>query len=181
MTLVVSPDDWDEPIGQVMKMYPSGTFFDFDRPNATMIHLDDIAHHLSLTMRHNGGTASGYSVAEHAINVAAQLFRLTGDPHLALAGLHHDDPEAFTGDLIRPMKRVVPGIKILERAIEPLIVLAFELEIHPSDPRVKQIDDAILPWEMAMIRDSDVRVAPDPERVAHYFTYKHRHLKGMTT
>ena len=65
--------------------------------------LEDIAHHLANTCRFNGATPVFYSVAEHASRVAALVEYLHG-PEVGILALHHDDAEAYLGDLIRPLK-----------------------------------------------------------------------------
>lgn len=56
-----------------------------------------------------------------------------------------------------------------EHTLEALIHAKFGTTEAAADPRVKQIDDEILPWEMAMVRDSAVRVAPTTTAVRDAF------------
>lgn len=77
-------------------------------PRAEDVSLVDIAHSLSNQARYNGHTHRFYSVAQHAVLVAQEVLRLHG-PEAAFAGLHHDSEEAYTGDLVGPLKRL-PGM-----------------------------------------------------------------------
>jgi hypothetical protein len=71
--------------------------------------LEDIAHHLSLTNRYNGGTERPWSVAQHS------LFMSKAVPfQYALEALLHDAHEMVVGDNITPMKRACPELKKLD-------------------------------------------------------------------
>ncbi|MBA4032914.1 MAG: phosphohydrolase, partial [Planctomyces sp.] len=74
----------------------SGRRVDLNPPKAEQIDLYDIAHALSQICRFNGHTMRHYSVAEHQVLVARLL-----PPPLQLAGLFHDSPEAYLGDVVR--------------------------------------------------------------------------------
>jgi hypothetical protein len=82
----------------------TGQGFDPFDPRPEDVRLEDIAHHLALTNRYGGATPVYYSVAEHAVRVADCLLKVFGDPRVALAGLHHDDSEAYFHDIRRPIK-----------------------------------------------------------------------------
>lgn len=82
----------------------TGQFVDTSDPRPSSIFLDDIAHALSNICRYGGHCRTFYSVAEHAIFVSKRLERRGANRHLQLAGLHHDDHEAYLGDIPRPMK-----------------------------------------------------------------------------
>lgn len=81
----------------------SGAFVDIANPQPD-IRLQDIAHALSLTCRFGGHCRVHYSVAEHAVLVSRWLEAGGYPRHTCLAGLHHDDSEAFLGDVTRPLK-----------------------------------------------------------------------------
>lgn len=77
----------------------SGQQFDLLRPTASMIKPVDIAHALSRLCRFNGHTRAHYSVAQHSLIVAS----LVPVEH-QLVALLHDAPEAYIGDMTRPLK-----------------------------------------------------------------------------
>lgn len=70
------------------------------------IDICDIAHALSNLCRFNGHTARFYSVAEHCLHVADLLEHMDCDRETVLAGLLHDAAEAYTGDIISPIKHL---------------------------------------------------------------------------
>lgn len=148
----------------------SGRYVNLIVPDPADIDINDIAHGLAMFCRYGGHVAAHYSVAEHSLNVAAQLHRMFGDDALTLAGLLHDASEAYLGDVVRPLKHSdgMVGYREAEARMEAVIAVRFNLTMT-EDPRLKTIDNEILPWEMAMIRDSRVRVAPDPIAVRRAF------------
>jgi uncharacterized protein len=92
------------PPSQYMVETYSGRFVDTKNPQPEQITLEDIAHALANTCRFGGHCRRFYSVAEHAVFVSRRMERRgIGDQGL-LAGLHHDDAEAYLGDIPRPMK-----------------------------------------------------------------------------
>jgi len=73
------------------------------------ISILDIAASLAKLNRWNGHTVRPISVAEHSLLVLEILQREMAQhaPHVLLAALLHDAHEAYTGDVITPIKRVL--------------------------------------------------------------------------
>lgn len=148
----------------------SGRYVDLLEPQPETIELFDIAHGLSFVCRFGGHVPAFYSVAEHSMHVAAQVRRTFGDDHLALYGLLHDATEAFLGDVVRPLKLSMDAYRAVEELFARAIESRFSLPAGSlDDERVKATDKAILPWEMAMVRDCPFRTANDPTRVRDAF------------
>lgn len=162
----IDDNDNDRPsIASCIRTH-SGAYVDVLDPQERDIFTVDIAHGLAHTNRFNGHTQAAYSVAEHSLNVGAQLWRTYRDRKLTLCGLLHDASEAYIGDVVRPLKRLMPDYKDIETRLMEVIGRCYGLTLAElEDPRVKQVDNEILAWEMAMIRDNRVRVAPDPMTV----------------
>jgi hypothetical protein len=80
----------------------SGKAFYVTDPKPEDIDILDIAHSLSMQCRYNGHTKGFYSVAEHSVLVANLV-----PPRLRLQALLHDASEAYVGDVIRPIKRLL--------------------------------------------------------------------------
>jgi len=94
----------------------TGRKFHQTHPDVAQVDLDDIAHSLSMICRYNGHVSKHYSVGHHVIFVYEMLRRLkASEPRLALLGLMHDFEEAYTGDIIGPMKTTmkaqIPGFR----------------------------------------------------------------------
>lgn len=68
----------------------------------TDVCVEDIAHHLAAINRFNGATQKPISVAQHAVYVS-RLLRRYGRLG-AYLGLHHDDGEAYCGDMTKWLK-----------------------------------------------------------------------------
>jgi 5'-deoxynucleotidase YfbR-like HD superfamily hydrolase len=94
-------------------------------PQPEQIELVDIAHALAHLARFNGHTRTFYSVADHSIRVAEQM-----PAPLRLVGLMHDATEAYLGDVVRPLKRILPGYIALEKSMWTAIALRFGLPLE---------------------------------------------------
>lgn len=80
----------------------SGTMVNLFDPDPQSIHIEDIASALSKLCRWGGNIPYFYSVAQHSCHVV-HLAPL----HLKFAALMHDAPEAYAGDVIRPIKHLL--------------------------------------------------------------------------
>lgn len=175
----ISEIDVDHPHGRGYIKTNSGLYVNFLEPDPATITLDDIAHGLSNIGRYGGHTWSFYSVLEHSVHVAAQLYRTYGDHLLALLGLLHDAPEAYFGDVVGPLKVLLPEYQTLEGNFARVVEQRFGLPFFSlDDPRVKDIDKAIVPWEMAMIRDCRFRQPSDPLVVKKEFIRAFHQYRG---
>jgi uncharacterized protein len=123
----------------------SGKYFDLSDPYNSPIDIDDIAASLAKTCRFNGHCKDLYSVAQHSVHVSKLVEERTDDPHLALVALLHDAHEAYTGDITRPMK------KLLEAAA-PGVLASIENDI--ADAIFKEF--GIFDWNKAMWDEADV-------------------------
>ena len=82
----------------------TGKAFDLSNPSPDKICLDDIAHSLSQLCRFVGSTHRFYSVAEHSLMVSHLV-----KPENKHWALMHDAAEAYTGDVISPLKKIIGG------------------------------------------------------------------------
>lgn len=110
-------------------------------PEPDMFRIADIAHHLSLINRFNGGTRAPYSVAQHSVLVSRVV---PGED--ALAGLMHDAAEAYLSDVARPMKQLLPEYRAIEDRIMEVCAEAFGFS-WPKPSRVEQADRDLLATE----------------------------------
>jgi 5'-deoxynucleotidase YfbR-like HD superfamily hydrolase len=117
-----------------------------------MIHILDIAHALSRINRYNGHLAGTMSVAEHSVNVSRLMPE--GDLLLRMTALFHDAPEAYLGDIIRPLKMLpqMAFYKEAEQRIYSVMARKFGL-IDPIPREIKEADNAILEHELSVRRD----------------------------
>ena len=122
----------------------SGNYFNFEYPGTSEIHIEDIAHALSHICRFNGHTHTFYSVAQHSVLVSKVVAWI--DPSRQMEGLLHDAPEAFIGDVARPLKQLLPDYKVIEERVERAIFPIFGIQ-YPLSKAVKTADLILLATE----------------------------------
>jgi hypothetical protein len=114
---------------------------DLRQPDPGAITLDDVAHGLAMCRRFAG---KGISVAEHSVLVCKRLREQGASADVVLAGLLHDSAEAFTGDLIKPVKQLIRGWPKVEERIDAAVldalILPRELRGLMHGPVVKSAD-----------------------------------------
>lgn len=123
--------------GYNMQLVSGKPFFPMD-PRADEIEIEDIAHSLAMQCRFNGHSLDFFSVAQHSVIVSRHVPR-----EYALDGLLHDATEAYCGDVIRPIKCVLPGFEPIEALIFDAIAERFGLR-NPIPDCVKAADFAVL-------------------------------------
>ena len=80
----------------------SGILVNILHPTPQMIEIEDIAHALSNICRYGGHSKKFYSVAQHSLFVC-----LLAPKHLKKEALLHDAAEAYTGDVVKPLKVIL--------------------------------------------------------------------------
>lgn len=128
----------------------SGKRVSVEDPRPEDICLRDIAHALSHICRFGGHVKRFYSVAEHSVLVSRLVPR-----QWARQGLLHDTMEAYIGDVISPLKALLPEYKKIEAKWEAVLAQRFGLPEH-LDPSVKQADLVALVTEQR-----DLTVTPN--------------------
>jgi len=133
----------------------TGAYLDLAAPDPADVRLADVAHGLAHICRGAGQTKRFHSVAEHAVIVSTRLREIDSPSRIVLAGLHHDDPEAYLGDVTRPLKHLLPAYSELEANMWEAVRVALDLgECDITDPRVKQADRWALAAENHHLRNS---------------------------
>lgn len=176
----------------------SGAYLDLSDPDPNVITVEVIAAALSKTCRYSGQARRFYSVAEHACLVEDRL-RGQGAPWwVRLAGLHHDDAEAFTSDLTRPLKLMLPGFREIEERLALAIQEGLRLPplLHPAQrDEVKSADDWALSCEAQFLmpsrgvgwwceglydveRDGPRALGLEPKKAEEMFLVMHAELTG---
>lgn len=135
-------------------------------PRIDQVAIEDIAHGLAFQCRFNGQTCEFYSVAQHSLIVAAQL-----PPHMQLAALLHDAAEAYLGDMVKPLKLLLPAFSSIEDQVTDLIAQAFELDFSDYAP-IKAADLRALATEKRDLMPHSVEdwsylegIEPLPDRI----------------
>lgn len=105
--------------------------------------IEDIAHALACTARFGGHTSKFYSVGQHSV-LASHIV----SPEFAKWALLHDSPEAYLGDVPRPIKYTLgfDEYREAEHRLMDVICLAFDLpNVEPRE--VKEADAALMVTE----------------------------------
>ena len=126
----------------------SGVEIDLLDPNPATINIEDIAHHLAKLDRYNGAAPKHhYSVGQHCLYVSEIL----PEP-LKLWGLLHDATEAICGDVVSPLKALIPAYKEIEEGISKAVCERFGLTCIDYKP-IKEADKAVMAAEMLQLFD----------------------------
>lgn len=128
--------------GDWAQIYSGEKFWPLD-PRPEEVDINDIAHSLAFQCRFNGHCNFFYSIAQHSVFVSKIV-----PPSQALAGLLHDGAEAYTGDIVSPLKRCLPPqFKEIEIEIEKVIFEHFGIE-NIDHIEIKKADKIALFTEM---------------------------------
>ena len=122
-------------------------------PNSEQIHIEDIAHALSLLCRANGHFIRFYSVAQHSINCAKEAEARGLSPKIQVACLLHDASEAYLSDLTTPVKSQLPKYQKIEKHLQSVIYcVLLGCDLNDDETTVvKQIDHDMLVYEFNVL------------------------------
>ncbi len=148
-------------------------------PRPEEVFIEDVAHSLSHLCRFNGHPKYFYCVAEHAVRVS-NLIEAQQRPVLEqFIALHHDDGEAYMGDVIAPLK-LLPEMKWFRDAEDHLLLVVLQSYdvpglqkllanlINPPLPaRIHTADLRVLITEMRDLTNWDIHDLP--ERIQGYY------------
>jgi len=133
-------------------------------PRIEDIKIEDIAHSLTFMCRANGHVRTFFSVAQHAINCAAEAKAKGYDKRLQLACLIHDGSEAYLSDITRPFKKSLPEYLKFEDVLQGKIYRKFlgGTPTPEESAAIYEIDNIMLYYEMIDLMDYVVfDVAPE--------------------
>lgn len=128
----------------------SGLWFDLTNPQPDQITLTDIANALSKLCRYGGQIENFYSVAEHSVLCAMQARQDGYSIDVQRAALMHDAAEAYCGDIIRTLKRMLGDYEPIESRILHAIGSKYKIPFSAAWGQVKEIDNAMLAAEVAL-------------------------------
>jgi 5'-deoxynucleotidase YfbR-like HD superfamily hydrolase len=143
----------------------SGNRFYPLEPRIDHVAIEDIAHGLAYQCRFNGQTHEFYSVAQHSLMVASLV-----PTDLRLAALLHDAAEAYLGDMVKPLKVLLPAFAAIEEQVSAIIAAAFGVDFSDYGP-IKRADLIALATEKRDLMPhsaerwaylDDVRPLPEP-------------------
>lgn len=111
------------------------------------IQLVDIAHHLTKICRYGGALDLNqhYSVAQHSLVLSWYAEQNGYNLDVQRALLMHDATEAYLGDIVSGLKKLLPDYKDIENKVYSLIMNKYN--IHISDAItgiIKELDTRIV-------------------------------------
>lgn len=125
----------------------SGLWFDFKNPKTDQISLHDIAWSQSMSVRYGGHLYRQYNIADHSLNVCDLLRDWGFDELTQIHGLLHDAPEAYTGDIVTPLKLMLNEMAGIEDNIYNVICDAFSIPllgdysmVHKADKYMYEVE-----------------------------------------
>jgi hypothetical protein len=127
-----------------MQTYTGQVFYPTD-PRAEEVDPVDIAHALGMICRYGGHAHRFYSVAEHCVLMSHAV-----PAEHALWALLHDAAEAYVGDMVSPLKQLMPAYRAVEIGVMRAIIERFDLPDAMPD-RVAEADLRILLDERAAV------------------------------
>jgi hypothetical protein len=137
----------------------SGIRFNIEDPEEDTIRIQDIAHALGNICRFGGHAKKFYSVAQHCVYASY----MTPGPH-QMAALLHDATEAYLGDVVRPLKRLLPDYERLEKNLAARIAHNFGLPIDAFEhEHVKHVDNMLQAYEAKEVCTNPSLVLSDLE------------------
>jgi len=134
-------------------------------PDINQIHIEDIAHSLSLLCRANGHIDYFFSIAQHCINCASEAKARGYTARVQLACLIHDASEAYISDITRPVKYYLTEYKVIEKHLQEVIYTKFLGSDLPEDEfdLMDQIDNDMLVCELTSLMKSKKVFETTPE------------------
>lgn len=127
-------------------------------PTPDQIDINDIAHALSQICRYGGHCKTFYSVAQHSVLVSRLV-----PSWAAKYGLLHDAAEAYVGDVVRPIKRLIPRHSEIEAEVMEAIYKSLHvLPLRSGTTRaiIKHFDNVALLMERRDVMPPDVDNTP---------------------
>ena len=137
--------------GPWLTTYTGRKFYLLD-PSPEDVNPADIVHALARIGRFGGHASPFYSVAQHS-SIAHDLAREEWGTFVAKVALLHDAAEAYIGDVIHPLKVLLPDLKAMETGILAAVLSRFGIERVDivTWSRVKTVDRRLLFTEAAAL------------------------------
>ncbi|CDZ43223.1 Putative hydrolase of HD superfamily [Neorhizobium galegae bv. officinalis] len=126
----------------------SGTYFDYENPEAAELMIEDVAYGLAFSSRFAGQCVSRrtgrrvyYPIAQHCVIMADHA-----PPGLKFAALMHEVGEATCLDMTAPLKSLCPDYKRVEKRCEAAGLRRFDAS-SPDPAALKLLDMRMLATE----------------------------------
>lgn len=128
----------------------SGLPFYLETPEVNDFRIEDIAASLARTGRYNGHLTYPddldlvYSVAQHSVYVHNYVEVMHPGMEAGAWALMHDGAEAYYGDMVSPLKRIIPAYGVLEDNAADVMCEAFDIDRSPVIDRIVKHADYLV-------------------------------------
>jgi len=145
-------------------------------PQPEQICIRDIARGLSYNSHFGGQTPKFFSIAQHCLLVCELMEpNLGNNPNLMMLGLLHDASEAYLGDMLKPLKVMLPEFQKIENHMMSVILKKYSLDVEML-PIIKEADKLAQRLEYeAFYKNGPMRYwSPDAARLKfmnHFYIY----------
>ena len=134
----------------IIKTY-TGERVNVTAPNQRKIHIEDIAHALSVIPRYNGHYPRILTVAEHCLNVVKQVEKRSDcTPRMKMHALLCNASEAYLCNLPRPIKKAMKGYWGFEQEFMDAILHRYGVDegeyleiIDAADTTVSETEETV--------------------------------------
>lgn len=152
----------------------TGILFDLATFDQSKLDIRDIAHALSMQCRFNGHCKKFYSVAEHCVR-ASWLVGHGATSH----ALMHDASEAYVGDVVSPLKRMLPTYIEKEDILIDLIYDKYCVVPNTQEvlDAVKGIDRFMVELELKELWDDQTHYGWEPARAEREYLSQFERLQ----
>lgn len=134
----------------------SGSYLDLLDPQPSQFTFRDIAKALSKICRYGAQVDRFYSVCEHCLHCSTVAQSDCLGREVQAACLLHDAAEAFLGDVVKPLKNLLPQYMELEERMEAMIAEKYGVSF--DHPAIKKIDHEMLFAERRSLFSEDNEV-----------------------
>lgn len=133
-------------VGNTIKL-ASGGYLDLGGPQPSQFMLEDVAIGLSNICRFGGQIRPFYSVAAHSIACLYVAMDQKQSVECCKAVLMHDASEAFIGDVVKPLKIMLPNYRGIEEDITAAIAEKWSIRFDKFSDVISEIDHGMLIYE----------------------------------
>lgn len=133
-------------------MIPDGSHFSLIEVDPSQITAQDIASTLSKMCRFGARIRRFYTVAEHSIRCAHQAHADGVPLDGCFAVLMHDAAEAYTQDIVSPLKRMIAEqYKPIEARVSKAIAEKFDIDFDKWADVISEVDHAMVLAERSVL------------------------------
>lgn len=133
----------------------SGRYLDLKDPQPDQFDIVDIAAGLSKICRFGGQIQRFYSVAEHLVWAHFVAYQDGRDTQTLRAAFMHDAAESFLGDVVKPLKDMLPEYRAIEDRMTAVIAAKYDIDFDATKAVVDEIDHALLIAERRQLFSPD--------------------------